>query len=58
MAGLLRRKRMPDGSFGELEKVFPGETAEEKVERLEADNAALEATQAALTLMLIEKGVL
>ncbi|RYI24995.1 hypothetical protein EVU96_25250 [Bacillus infantis] len=38
---LMRRKRLPDGTFGELEKVFEGETDAEKVERLESENAQL-----------------
>lgn len=69
---LLRRKRLPDGSFGEFEKVFEGETDSERVDILEAMNAELaltlaqkelqlmeiESAQAQLTLALIEKGVL
>jgi hypothetical protein len=35
---IIRRKRLADGSFGEPEKVFGGETPEEKVERLEEEN--------------------
>lgn len=31
---VLRRKRLPDGSLGELEKVFEGFTETEKVEAL------------------------
>lgn len=50
MSALQRRKRLPDGTFGELEKVFEGETADEKVARLEAENASL-------TLSLLEKDV-
>nr|WP_259544499.1 hypothetical protein [Heyndrickxia oleronia] len=43
---LLRRKRLPDGSFGELEKVFEGETDAEKVEQLkrDLDDAIIELT--------------
>lgn len=69
---LLRRKRLPDGTFGPLEKVFEGETVDEKITQLEAENAnlilqliekdlklsELEQTQANLTLELIVKGVL
>lgn len=36
-----RRKRLPDGSFGELEKVGTTETPEEKAERLEQENKLL-----------------
>lgn len=45
-----RRKRLEDGSFGELEKVFSFETSEEKIDRLEMENASL-------TLDLIHKEV-
>lgn len=38
---LMRRKRLADGSFGELEKVFEGETQEEKIERLEKEKEDL-----------------
>lgn len=38
---LLRRKRLPNGSFGPLEKVFDGETDKEKIEQLELENAEL-----------------
>ncbi|MGN7387707.1 hypothetical protein [Sporosarcina sp. SAFN-015] len=38
---IMRRRRLPDGSFGELEKVFVGETDAEKIARLEAENASL-----------------
>lgn len=38
---LMRRKRLADGSFGELEKVFDGETSEEKIERLEKEKEDL-----------------
>lgn len=72
MTAILRRKRLADGTFGELEKVFDGETAEEVIARLENDNAALvlesiakemrladvEQAQASLLLQLIEKGAL
>lgn len=67
-----RRKRLPDGSLGPLEKVNEGETKEEKIERLEAENAQLfydsmmkdlkieELTnsQAELLYQLMKKGVL
>ncbi|KOY81588.1 hypothetical protein I6G82_08275 [Lysinibacillus macroides] len=36
-----RRKRLADGSFGELEKVGSAETAEEKAVRLEQENKLL-----------------
>lgn len=45
-----RRPRLPDGSFGAIEKVGKGETANDRVERLEAENASL-------TLALIEKDI-
>lgn len=35
-----RRKRLADGTFGELEKVMGGETVNEKLARLEAESAA------------------
>lgn len=35
MGYILRRRRLQDGSFGELEKVFNGETDEEKFGRLD-----------------------
>lgn len=38
---LMRRKRLSDGSFGELEKVFEGETQEEQIERLEKEKENL-----------------
>lgn len=67
-----RRKRLPDGSFGELEKVFEGETVQERVDRLEAENAdlifasiekdmrleELERGQSDLVFTLVEKGVI
>lgn len=67
-----RRVRLPDGSFGELEKIGSSETPEEKVERLEATNAQLayesamkdlkiedlSSNQAELTYQLMVKGVL
>ncbi|MED4399760.1 hypothetical protein [Metabacillus fastidiosus] len=42
MGAVYRRKRLPDGSFGELEKVFEGETNEEKLTRFEAEKLALQ----------------
>lgn len=45
-----RRPRLPDGTLGAVEKLGQGETAIERVERLEAENASL-------TLALIEKDV-
>lgn len=69
---VVRRKRNPDGSFGELENVFNQETDSDKIKRLEATNAQLayEAiekdlkieelsnNQAELTYQLMMKGVL
>lgn len=37
---ILRRKRLQDGTFGDLEKVFSGELESEKVDRLESENLA------------------
>lgn len=34
MGALQRRKRLPDGSFGELEKVFEGFTSDEQITEL------------------------
>lgn len=63
MSVLLRRKRLPDGTFGELEKVFDGETDAERMARLEAENASLslslesvEALQAEMLLMILSGG--
>lgn len=39
---ILRRKRLQDGTFGELEKVFSGETQDEKIERLEREKNDLQ----------------
>lgn len=58
MTAILRRKRLADGSFGELEKVFDGETAEEVIARLEEENAKMAGAQAILLFQLLEKGVL
>lgn len=72
MGGLVRRKRLQDGTFGDFEKVFDGESADEKVQRLEKENANItfaliekdmklndvESSQAMLLFQLIEKGVL
>lgn len=41
MGGLERRRRLQDGSFGDFEKVFDGETSEEKVDRLEQESLLL-----------------
>lgn len=41
MSGILRRKRLPDGTFGDLEKIGEGDTQEEKFARLEAQNTNL-----------------
>lgn len=45
-----RRPRLPDGTFGAVEKVGKGETTNDKVERLEAENASL-------SLALLEKDI-
>lgn len=37
---IVRRKRLEDGTFGELEKVMGGETEEERLNRIEAESAA------------------
>lgn len=42
-----RRKRIEGNTFGPIEMVFGGETMEERLERLEAENAAL-------TLMILQ----
>ena len=47
---ILRRKRLQDGTFGELEKVFEGETQEEVIERLEGETDSLKALN--LNIML------
>lgn len=39
---ILRRKRLQDGTFGEPEKVFSGETQDEKIERLEREKNGLQ----------------
>ena len=39
---VLRRKRLEDGSFGELEKVFEGETDREKLERIEREKTEMQ----------------
>lgn len=36
-----RRPRLKDGTLGAVEKIGQGETVNEKVERLEAENASL-----------------
>lgn len=43
MGYILRHRRLQDGSFGELEKVFNGETDEEKLGRLQSENEQLRA---------------
>lgn len=58
MAALERRKRLPDGTFGDLEKVFDGETDAEKVIRLEREKNDVEESLAGLVFQLLEKGVL
>lgn len=49
MVALERRKRLADGTFGELEKVFGEETSEEKAKRLDAENKLLKAQNNALS---------
>ena len=39
---IIRRKRLQDGSFGELEKVFKGETQDEIIKRFENEKEQLE----------------
>lgn len=51
---LMRRKRLPDGSFGKLEKVFEGETQEEVIERLEGEADNLKALNLNVMLALTE----
>lgn len=72
MPSLVIRRRLPDGTFGDPVKPFGGETEQEKIARLESENAnitfslvqkdlkimELEETQALLLFQLIEKGVL
>lgn len=58
MAALERRKRLPDGSFGDLEKIFDGETDTEKSNRLEQEKNDVEESLAGLVFQLVEKGVL
>lgn len=48
MSGIVRKKRLEDGTFSELEAVFGGETAEQKIDRLEAENTRLMAVTADL----------
>lgn len=45
---LIIRRRLPDGTFGDPVKPFGGETDQEKIARLEAENASL-------TFSLLEK---
>ena len=49
MKAVLVRDRLPDGSLGELEKAFEGETAEEKADRLDTENKLLKAQNNALS---------
>lgn len=43
-----RRIRLPDGGFGELEKIGSTETKEEQLKRLEQENTLLKARNNAL----------
>ena len=51
---VLRRKRLQDGSFGELEKVFEGETEQEKTERIGEETEILKDMNLNLMLANIE----
>lgn len=51
---ILRRKRLADGTFGEIENVFKRETDAEKMERLESENADLKASLSDTQLALAE----
>ena len=67
-----RRKRLADGTLGELEKIGTNETAEEKTTRLEEEAALLtysdmmkelritelEESQALLTYQLMQGGII
>ena len=54
---ILRRKRLQDGSFGELEKVFEGETEQEKVERIESENKELKGQLLEIQEYIINKEI-
>lgn len=43
---ILVRRRQPDGSLGLPEKVFPGETDKERMERLDNEKKVLQAALA------------
>lgn len=49
---VVRRRRLQDGSFGPLEKVFEGETKEEKIERLEREKEELKQSIAELSAIV------
>ena len=49
-----RRKRLADGTFGEIENVFQRETDAEKMSRLESENADLKASLSDTQLALAE----
>lgn len=52
------KRRNTDGTLSEFVPVSKGETPEQKMERLEAENEALKEAQAELTFQLMIKGVL
>lgn len=54
MSALQRKKRLTDGTFGDLTKVFPGETDAEKVARLEAENEQLRESNLAAFIAIAE----
>ena len=51
---ILRRKRLADGTFGEIENVFQRETDAEKMARLESENVDLKASLSDTQLALAE----
>lgn len=51
---ILRRKRLADGTFGEIENVFQRETDAEKMTRLESENTDLKASLSDTQLALAE----
>ena len=51
---ILRRKRLADGTFGEIENVFQRETDAEKMARLESENADLKASLSDTQLAIAE----
>ena len=51
----MRRKRLQDGTLGELEKVFKGETDEEKIDRLEREKELMAAQLTSIQEYIITK---